>query len=128
MPQNRLDGLIVHAELVERGRKPSPESVPAMPFYASSFQRRNNLAPHQVVQIERLSIPRLEDRQAVFCEFAHSLAVIVKCIGQFLHYGDRGLAAVGLRFVNFAVPDGAIDAQFLAAKIFPPQTANFALA
>jgi hypothetical protein len=81
VPKNRLNGLVVHAQLMQRGCEPAPESVPLrerlvqpelMPItlvrrlrlsaHRTPFEGGDNHAPRKVVQVERLSLSRLEDR------------------------------------------------------------------
>ena len=84
MADNAVDCLIVHAELVEVRREAAAESVPAVPggkgivaleYVAFGFvfflglpadraarKRRRDHAPHKIIEVERLSVPCLEDR------------------------------------------------------------------
>ena len=110
MAQDRLDCFVIDAERVKVCRKAAPECVPAVPlrerlvalvYMAFGFvlillllandtrlERRNNDAPHKIVQVERLAVPGLEDRQAWLCEDSSAKLVRFERVRQLLHNGN----------------------------------------
>src|SRR5207244_2705991 len=66
--------------------------------------------------------------QVWLCQLSHSQFVCFESIGQLPYNGNRSLATAGLWLIDRAVPDRPLDAQFLAVKVLPTQTANLSLA
>src|ERR1700676_653918 len=82
----------------------------------------------KVVEVQRLPIPRLKDRQIRLREFIGAALVRIERIGQLLDYRNRRTATARLRLGNGAIPHGPSDGQRLAGKISPSQTAKLRLA
>jgi hypothetical protein len=110
--KNRLDGFVVHAEVVKVCRDTPAKCVPAVPVgkgivtligVAFGFvlilllladgaarKRRRNGALHKVIEVQGLSSSTLKDRAD--CELPHALPVSSECVCQLLHNWDRGLS------------------------------------
>src|SRR5437899_1653679 len=102
---------------MEIGSKPAAESVPAVPLHARPRERRDNNAPDQVVQVERLSVAGLEhraDRQR-----SHAQPVYFERIRELPHDWNGRPAAIRLWLADCTVPDRSPDAQFVAVKVIP---------
>jgi hypothetical protein len=65
-----------------------------------------NYAPREVVEIQRLSVPGLEDRQIGLCEFSGPLLVGFERIGQLPHNWNRRSASACFWLGNCAIPHG----------------------
>src|SRR5258708_627479 len=110
MAQYRLNGFVVHAQGVKVCTEAAPEGVPAVPlgerfialkhvslwlvlillFFANRAWRESgsNDATHKVVEVQRLPISGLEDRQARLCQNSHAEPVRFERVGQLLHNGN----------------------------------------
>src|SRR6266849_2639835 len=120
MPQDCLYRFAVNSEGVKIRCKATPEGVPAVPLgerlialeivslwfmlilllLADHTRRKrgDNYAASEIVQIQRLAISRLKDRQAWLCQDASAQLVRGESVGQLFHYRNRRTAATCLRF------------------------------
>jgi hypothetical protein len=123
VPQDSLDGFVVNAKRVKVCCESAPEGVPAMPR-----RNRSDHTPGEVVEIQRLAVPRLENWQGILCQDSRAESVRFERIGQLLDYRDGSAALARFWFAHRAIPHAPRYAQFLAVEVFPSKSAKFALA
>src|SRR5438046_196525 len=87
--------------------------------YCALRERRNDYAPGEIIEIQRLAVASLEDRQARLCQDSHAESVRFERVRQLLDDGDACPAALRFRLICNPTPSG-VSFQLLGKFLSSP--------